>query len=472
MLYLVLALFALAVVCFVRPHLGMLIVVAAGFLQDPLRKLVPGEPVALVLVSLGLYGAVVAGLAAAGAFRQVIASRFGGSFQGPVALFLVLVALQSLHLFVRTGSVVLPALGFVSYAAPIVAGAVGFILGLRRDRLLRFLRVYSWWGLGAAATVLVSRYFPDAAIFRSVGKGLTVYGEDLQVRLSSGILRTPEVAAWHAATTGCVLLILLSLGKLERRRRNSLLLGAAGLVIVVLAVIWTGRRKALVEIVLFAIVFAVLSMGLKGGNRRLLAVLVLGGALLSYQLIEGRWAAGTSREAAYLIQRGGTTTSEGTTRLGGALSSVTSALRSYGILGVGAGAAAQGSQHFAGAGSVRWEAEFGIGRIVAELGLAGLVLVTWLVTALAGALRRRLRSVMREDPETSRLALGLVALLAANAAVFITAAQVFGDPFVYLTLGTLAGSLAGLLEAKRSRALVRPTEDFGVAPEPVPAGLR
>ncbi len=446
MALLVLAIAVLATVCFANAGLGMILVVVAGYVQDPLRKLAPGAPVAFVLIVLVLYGAVVAGLLFGGGFRPLQLSSVFRKLQSPFSLFLLVVAVQSVNSYFRSGSPALSAIGFVSYVAPALAGSVGFVMALKPERFLRILRVYTWWGLAAAATVLVARFIPDARILQPLGTGVMVYGENLGVRLATGILRTSEVAAWHAATTGCVLMILLTLGRKERRTRLPLAIGAAGIPIVILAVLWTGRRKALVEVAIFVIIFGILLLRLRGANRRLLGALAIGGGILAYQVIEGAWSADSSREASYLLERGRGTTSEGSTRLRGAISSVSIALQRNGVFGVGAGAAAQGTQYFGGSGQAGWEAEYGIGRLVTELGLPGLAALGWMLIRLLVVVRQGLRVLARYSPEKAKIAFGLAALLGANAAVFVTAAQIFGDPFVYLFLGTVAGGLGGLIE--------------------------
>lgn len=437
---------ALAAVCFANSSAGMLIVVAAGFVQDPLRKLAPGAPVVFVVLVLGFYLAVFAGMLSRGGLARLVSSRVYRQLRPPLLFFMAVVALQSLNAYARTGNPVLPAIGFLSYVAPAVAGAVGFVLASNTERFLGFLRAYMWWGLAASSTILAARFYPDVELFRPVGTGLMVYGENLGVQLASGALRTPETAAWHAATTGCVLLLLLSLGRAWKRARVSLLAGAAGVVLTVLAIIWTGRRKALIEVALFLVVYGLFLLRLRGANRRLLWALALGGGLFAYQVLEGAFAADSSREAAYLLSRGGGTASEGGARVLAALRSVPIALERNGALGLGAGVVAQGSQYFGGGGIAGWEAEYGVGRLATELGLPGLVGIVWIAVRLGRILRRGFGGMVRFSQENARVAFGLLALLLANAAVFVTAAQVFGDPFVYLMLGTIAGGLGGMIE--------------------------
>jgi hypothetical protein len=80
-----------------------------------------------------------------------------------------------------------------------------------------------------------------------------------------------------------------------------------------------------------------------------------------------------------------------------------------------------------------------LGKIVAELGVPGLVLVFWIVGALLLHLGRLIPAVARLDNPIVPFFLGLVAFLGANIPLFIVATQIFGDLFVLLILGWIFG---------------------------------
>jgi hypothetical protein len=141
------------------------------------------------------------------------------------------------------------------------------------------------------------------------------------------------------------------------------------------------------------------------------------------------------------LQRGATVFGEAEDRFSSlGLGSVGWALEGYGFFGGGVGVASQGGQHFGGgAGRFGGAGEGGLGKIVAELGLPGLVLVAWIVGALVVYLRGLVTRVARRDDPIVPLFLGLVAVIAANVPLFIVATQIFGDPFVLLILGWMFG---------------------------------
>jgi hypothetical protein len=109
--------------------------------------------------------------------------------------------------------------------------------------------------------------------------------------------------------------------------------------------------------------------------------------------------------------------------------------------GSGAGTATQGSAQFGGgARLVGFGAKRGVARLLAELGVHGLLAGLWAVIAFAQAYHVSIRDLQRTAQlRWSSLTIGLTSLLMVNVMVFATAGQVFGDPFVLLVLGLLLG---------------------------------
>jgi hypothetical protein len=84
-------------------------------------------------------------------------------------------------------------------------------------------------------------------------------------------------------------------------------------------------------------------------------------------------------------------------------------------------------------------AEGGLGKVLAELGVPGLILLLWMAVAMARYLWS-IGTVLRDDdPVLSKLAFGLLAFLVTNGFVYAIAHQVFGDPFILIILGFFLG---------------------------------
>jgi hypothetical protein len=211
-----------------------------------------------------------------------------------------------------------------------------------------------------------------------------------------------------------------------------LLLGAAFL---------TGRRKVLVEIVLFLAAYWASLAYARAGARRVVGVAAMV-ALIAWlalsQLLEPEEIG--PRLAPY-VRHGATGFADAPDRFSSlGLASVGWAFDQYGLAGAGAGTGSQGGQHFAGeAELVGGAAEGGLGKVTAELGLPGLLAAAWVLTALVWALWRGRAEAQRLSPELAALRYGLLAFLGANAVTFIVASQVYGDLFVLLLLGWSVG---------------------------------
>ena len=92
----------------------------------------------------------------------------------------------------------------------------------------------------------------------------------------------------------------------------------------------------------------------------------------------------------------------------------------------------------------RGAAEGGLGKLTLELGVPGLLVVSWLGYAMARYVSSTLEYLVATSPPHARLGFGLVAFLVANATAFSVAAQAYGDVFVLLCLGWSVGFLLAL----------------------------
>jgi hypothetical protein len=119
----------------------------------------------------------------------------------------------------------------------------------------------------------------------------------------------------------------------------------------------------------------------------------------------------------------------------------------------------QGGQHFGGGGEAAGAAEGGLGKIMLELGIPGLVLVGWLGLFLARHLLWILRLSSRMAPELARLCYGLVSLLLANIATFTVATQAYGDLFILLILSSCLGFVLAIPAIVEQEARARGSAD-------------
>ena len=90
--------------------------------------------------------------------------------------------------------------------------------------------------------------------------------------------------------------------------------------------------------------------------------------------------------------------------------------------------------------SLGYVSEGGGGRIVAELGLPGIIAGGAVAVLVLLTLRRNFRLLRLLEPRVAVLLLGLVAFGLANLLFFFSAAQVYSDPFILILLGICFGS--------------------------------
>lgn len=417
---------------------GLLLCLAIGFLQDPLRKITPGRPVAFVVLVGVFFGGAALGFLVREGFAGV--RSFFAWYPGlrtPILAFVAVVCLQSGVTVVTTGSPILAAIGLISYLSPLVALFLGVRFGASEGNIGRWQKVYVAGALAVGVSIFLAFVGYTSRLFDSIGE-TTVFGRGGPLVMVSGLLRSSETAAWHCATAACLVVIWT----IARRHSRVFWLGSAVTLGLVLAVVLTGRRKTLGEVLLFLVVFGFLLIRARMGATRLLRF----GGGLGFAAVAAFMVLAASEQESNVwnpyLARSASLFADAPERLSlMVLGGVVNVVRENGFLGRGAGTGAQGAQYFGGGVSlVGWSAEGGLGRVTAELGVPGLIVVLWLSLAVFRRLWHIARALPRAAPEHTIRFSGLFALIPANAVVFLTAHQVFGDPFVLIVLGLIASS--------------------------------
>ena len=430
---------ALALVCIAHWRAGVVLTLLFGLALDAVRKVVPGEPLWLNLLVFALVGATLLGARLRGVpltLRPLFAR--GSVLRVPLILFLLLVGIQSIAALAKTGSPAIAVIGLVAYLAPIP----GVLLGLAYVRTTRDLRrLVRWYLLGVtimAAGIYLARAGYDWKLLEAVGVGLVAYSPTGQpLSLASGFFRAPEVAAWHLAMATCFLVMLF----LSRRKVLAVLwpTAAVGLYFLV-ALIFTGRRKGLVEIALFVLAYLACLAWFR--KRALKTALVLASLCLVGVGLFAFTDTGDALGISPYYERGasiGMAEADRYRRF--STRAIWFTIQRNGWLGVGAGTGSQGAQYFGGGPRiVGSSAEGGLGKVTAELGVPGLVVVLFLAVAVGRHLWRLARASGRGGGyRRARYAYGLIAFLFANAVMYAVAHQIYGDPLVLYILGLVIG---------------------------------
>jgi hypothetical protein len=412
---------------------------AAGFLQDPLRKLETEHSVYFVLGAGIVFSFVMISAWSRLGPRPSVIFANDRQLEQAWKLFFLVCVLQMIHTFVRWGNLYLVALGFISYFLPIGALLLGCYYARSMDNVERFLKTYCAIAVPWALTVYLSYWFGgDWDVLRDMGwffgKELRIYDLGTVLRSNPGLFRVGEIAAWHAATAAALLIAF----SMRRTTTFSRLLFAVLVVALIGAIVLTGRRKMLVTIIIFAGSYSALLVYLRHGLTRNVFFLVLAaacGALIivynepdTSQLLYVRHSVSVFEQ---LVDRGIL-----------AINLFFSGLWKFDLIGAGAGVSAQGSQYFGGGVAiVGGSAESGLGKISTELGLPGLIAIVVLGSVLMRQLLRGARYASICTPHWNEVIVALLSLLIANMATFFVATQVYGDTFILLLLGFFTGFL-------------------------------
>jgi hypothetical protein len=437
---------------------GLVICVFVGITQDPLRKLVPNQPVYYVL----LVGIIFAAAWTRAYFARVrltprVIYEWRQNLKLPFTLFIFLVLAQATQSFARFGSLMMTGIGLLVWLAPIPAVVLAYQFAVRRGvaGVRHWMAVYCVIALVSLSGVYLEYAGFNWPTLGSIGEGLTIYDVGTILKAYSGFFRSSEIAAWHAATIACFVFIL-SVGK-----RATLVRIFMALVLIALLMslgTLTGRRKMLMEVTVFLSVYAFLVLWVQRGAARLAAVALVIGAV-GYIGIVG-FVAPDLVDRAYTksIQINDADKFEGyavrsqsvfvdlparISELG--FQPVQWAIQSYGWLGAGLGTGSQGVGSVAEANRInQGAAEGGLGKITMELGVPGLLVITWLLWALGKHLQRQIPTTARISLQHARISYGLIAFLAANIASFSIATQAYSDLFILLILGWSLGFLLAM----------------------------
>lgn len=426
-----------------RKTIGAVLLI--GFTQDIFRKLIAGEPRVFVV----MVGAVFAvGLASLLIRKGRVALtepflRWTSEIRTPLILFVLLLALQFFHSFFRYGNPVVSFIGLLSYGAPFLAVIFGYFWATDLQKVRSFLRVYVVIGIMVAFSIMLSFQGVRWTIFNEVGVGLKIYDMGTVLESHAGIMRTGEIAAWHIATAACLLLILF----FTAYKRGSNTLVAICVVGLMIAVFLTGRRKMFMFFSLFVLFYV---FGIAYYRRGVALGYIFTGfviALAGWLAVEIIFPGGYGESINNYIARGTTVYSDASGRfveIG--INPIYWAYNRVGLLGGGLGIGSQGAGYFGDSSIAGGSSEGGLGKIMVELGLPGLIILAWLgLSGFRYVIRiLKLAATQTSEPRWLGFALGMIVLLFANFLTFSVATQLYGDIFILIMLGMFAGILLSI----------------------------
>ncbi|WP_143593727.1 hypothetical protein [Synechococcus sp. 1G10] len=366
-----------------------------------------------------------------------------------VPLFLAIVGFQAFNSFVRFGQPTLTMIGVGFYLAPLIGLWMGYQLGLSPPTLRGFVGLYLLFSVPWSFTVWLSHQGVQwGKLLSEVGGGILInFSTDtgsISQAGASGLWRTSELAAMHLAAAACLALVY---GWSSPSRSTSNIFGLGALFCTFLTLL-TGRRKALVLVVAFVLImllFQILRGDVRMRDRILTGVLgpigigVLGVVALFPNLLV---------DLNPFLWRASTIPGELWQRFWNVgFNAIWPAIENSQIIGLGAGALAQTGQlgiNVSGQVANPWVSESGVGKLITELGLPGVVVLLLILVQFGRLLVRNAVLLRSFDPSSSNLYLGLLAFSLANVPFFIAASGVYGDPFVLILVGLSLGAFLAL----------------------------
>jgi hypothetical protein len=426
---------------------GIFVCLLVGFLQDPIRKLVPGQPVYFTVLIVpyilaSLFNLILFGK---GLKTHVILSLYP-KLRIPFLLFAITVILQAIHGYYTTNNMVILGIGMLGYFAPFTTIFLAFNYVTEKGDIQRFLRFYI-----VISTIFMVGVFAENLDFQwpilgNVGQKLYFYAGARRV-LYAGFLRSPEISAWHGAMAIMLCIVSFVIAS-PRKVSKPVWLFFSG--IALFAIVLTGRRKGLAEIGVFIVIAIALSFYSRSRSLRAYLSSVIVTGLIVFTLF--RFITSRDLFAAFdiYVSRVGTYAESPVERVQEAVvDSLRWVVSANGLWGLGAGTGSQGSQHFGEmnvpAGTLRTglAAEGGLAKVLAELGIMGWAIFMWFNLWILRYFWRVIRYV-RGDRFYASLTIGLVSILVANGSNFSVAHQAFGDPFVLLFLGFIIGFILAI----------------------------
>jgi hypothetical protein len=416
---------------------GLYFALLAGFLQDPIRKMIEGAPIEMTLLSTVVLSIIYVKINTGRVKGVGILSSYP-SLRRPLLFFMFLVVFQSFHAYFNTSSVVIAVIGILAYSAPFPAVIISYRLVRTTSDVKKLLSAYTLMATFMVLTIWLEWYGFEWTTLGTFGKAWFVYYEGGALQMLSGFFRSPEIAAWHGATAASIALSAMS-AKGERMNKRNLVF----FILCFVTLFLTGRRKGVGVILIFAGLLALYLLWFRvAGRKRLMAAILLSGIVVGGIYFVSAPDAGEMQITPYVL-RGKTTFEATPTRMLNVVDNILYTWREAGVLGLGAGYFSQGSQYVAVTEARKAQfTEVGPAKILGELGLFGAMLILWILIALYRVIKKIMTMLISR--ELRYAAVIILSLLSAHIVNFVFAAQVFGDPFVLTVLGILLGTLMAL----------------------------
>ncbi len=433
-------------------RLGLWLMLVAGLLADPIRKLTPGNPIFIQIAFISIFFAIY--------FVAILMKKskkrlfyYFPKFKRPLQWFLVFLGINTVRpILVDLEFLPFVVYSLVQYLGLIVSIQLGFYLIRSENDMVRFVKIYILTLTPFLFSVLLHFLglqwkWPVLQTMKFGEQPYVHWHAGITLIMRNGLFRNPEPMGWHAMiyVICCLFLLFRRKGTLFRK-----VLYAFSSFFGVWCILLSGRRKFLLSAVIFIIIFLILTMR-KSAKKMIgyfLIMVVFFG--LGWYYFESTKqediyiAEKTERESAY-IKTGKSAFEamwwEARRRMYG---SILWAIGRDGFFGRGLGASTQGIHHLHyklsrpmadGSGI-----EAGTGKLISELGVPGtfaFIILIWvyLHSIYKVTMRKRTRGI------TSTTNIFLLSLVLTNLICFFLSHQVYADPLIAVLTGLTFGFL-------------------------------
>lgn len=450
------------VIALVNPRRGVFAGVLFDVLRDPVRKLVPDQPLTITLSCVAIWLIVIGKVAFTR--RDQLRNLYRSYPALRTAFHLLLLALfpaAGISIVSYSRGWLMALIGAGSYLIPVVGILAGFALFSAEKEIGRLLR----WYVIVNAIMLVSvplEYFKVAVpALGGIDAVWIRYRTGYVVNLMCGWYRSPDIMGLHAAHV-IMFSIVLAIRSMERRQPAWLAfsLWAAFCLLV------SGRRKMIGIPLIFVAVFLLLAMAFRVTRiRRLVGTVAvgatLGGGILLFVVAPDEYTSYTEYALTLFTEGGGRANEL-------IVNSTITTLRQSGVIGAGLGTATQGrhySQVSTGRSNRGWQ-EDGVSRLFLEFGVAGVILLCCSLLLLIRCIRKSLRIVPRRSREQV-MVMALVGVVVGDAASYAISHQQFsGDPVSALLVTLVIGMILRLSLTQPSMTKTQPKVVSALVREP------
>ena len=436
--------FIVMMVLLVNWRWGIYLIILAGFIQDPVRKIMPDQPVYFSVIVIIVFS-ICLGLSFAinNNWRIRHITLENPKLEFCLLLYLSYILFSSVFSFFSYGNILVALLGISIYFSPLFSALYANMVFDKYQHISNFVSFYLVCITVTIISIWLSVFGYDLKIFEEIGGGIDIYEHSIRnyLQAHAGILRTSELAAWHLATGACFSLILA----IQSRSLFTKVIFTLLTVLCLLTGIFTGRRKMYALFAIFCLTLLLIVVYEAKGKQKsfvFLAICLLIVIVVSLYFTFQQQILVLSFASDYL-SRAFTLLGDAFDRLILTVNAFEYTIQRMSIIGTGIGSTGQGLVGYEQIGS-NWNAETGLGRLGNELGFIGFIILLAMVIIIIGHIITTNRIIQEHDERLSFFQRALVAFLFANTINYFNAAQAYNDLFVLMILGLTLGCILDL----------------------------